>query len=232
MIAKKDLEKLIIQHKKSNLQNHFNDAFSYNTTKYSGEITPNELLIWRSSRFLRGAYPIFCLNFNQNGNLISISTKKNPYYKLLNKISILFIVAVCVILIFTTEFKPALFGIIGISLFCLFFYLFSFNVIRFETKILTEELKEAIKKIENENNPELEDIPKATLKKEDIQEWTFTKILTRLLIYPFCVFILWFLMTGFLDDDLTLHRLIGMVIILTYIIVDILMIIRKNKNYN
>ena len=44
MVDKKNIEKLIIQNKKSTLKNHWNDAFFYNTTKYSGEIKQNELL--------------------------------------------------------------------------------------------------------------------------------------------------------------------------------------------
>ena len=229
MLEKKDIEKLIIQNKKSNLINHFNDALIYNTTKYSGEIKPNELLIWRSSHFLRGAYPIFRLTFDQNGKLNGIKTEKNPYYKLLNKISIVFLIVLDLILIFATEFKPAVLSITGISLFAFFFYLLFFNAIKFETKILTEELKEAIEKIEKENNPAPENITKAQLTKEKIKEWTFTKILTRLLLYPFCFFILWISIDGFLDEGMTLHRIIGIIITLTYIVVDILMVIGKNK---
>mgnify|MGYP001265544311 CR=1 FL=1 len=85
MLQKQNL-KLIVQNKKSNLTNHWNDVFHYKTTKYSREIKRNELLIWRSSHFLRGAYPIFNLTFNQNDELNGIRTKKNPYHKLLNKI--------------------------------------------------------------------------------------------------------------------------------------------------
>ncbi|MFG6685140.1 hypothetical protein ACGK9U_01055 [Mariniflexile sp. HNIBRBA6329] len=229
MVDKKDIEKLIVQNKKSTLKNHWNDAFFYNTTKYSGEIKPNELLIWRSSHFLRGAYPIFRLTFDQNGKLNGIKTEKNPYYKLQKKISIVLLIVFDLILIFTTEFKPAFFGIIGISLLGFFFYLLFFNVTKYETKILTEELKEAIEKIEKENKPEFENIPKMELKKENIKEWTFTKILTRLLLYPFCFFILWICIDGFLDDGMTLHRIIGIIIALTYIVVDILMVIGKNK---
>ncbi|MCF1193114.1 hypothetical protein LRR18_16110 [Mangrovimonas sp. AS39] len=232
MVEKKDIEKLIIQNKKSTLKNHWNDAFFYNTTKYSGEIKPNELLIWRSSHFLRGAYPIFRLTFDLNGKLNGIKTEKNPYYKLLNKVSIVFLILLNLVLIFTTEFKPAVIGIIGISLLGFFFYLFFFNVTKYETKILTEELKEAIENIELINNPELTNKPRSESKQEKIKEWTFTKILTRLLLYPFCFFILWLSITGFLDEGMTLHRIFGIIIVLTYIIVDITLTIRKNKNYS
>ena len=232
MVEKKDIEKLIIQNKKSTLKNHWNDAFFYNTTKYSGEIKSNELLIWRSSYFLRGAYPIFRLTFDQNGKLNGIKTEKNPYYKLLNKISITFLIVLNLVLIFTTEFKPAVLGIIGISLLGFFLYLFLFNVTKYETKILTKELKEAIENIEKENNPKLENIPKMNLKKEKVKEWTFPKILTRLLLYPFCLLILWLSLTGFLDEGMILYRIFGIIIVLVYIITDIILTIRRNKNYS
>ncbi|MDO7174240.1 hypothetical protein [Mariniflexile sp. AS56] len=232
MVEKKDIEKLIIQNKKSTLKNHWNDAFFYNTTKYSGEIKPNELLIWRSSHFLRGAYPIFYLTFDQNGELNGIKTVKNPYYKLWNKISIGFLIMLNLILIFTTEFKTAIFGIIGISVLGFFWYLFMFNVTKYETKNLTKELKEEIENIERENNPALKSIPKTELKKEKVKEWTFTKILTRFLLYPFCLLILWLSITGFLDEGMTLYRIFGIIIVLTYIIADIILAIRKNKNYS
>ncbi|WP_308993984.1 hypothetical protein QLS71_013960 [Mariniflexile litorale] len=229
MVEKKDIEKLIIQNKKSTLKNHWNDAFFYNTTKYSGEIKQNELLLWRSSHFLRGAYPIFRLIFDQNGKLKGIKTEKNPYYKLQIKISIGFITVLSLMSIFMTEFKIAIIAIIGISVLVFFLYLFTFNVRKYETKVLTEELKDAIENIERENNPEPEKITKTELKKEKIKEWTFTKILTRLLLYPFCFFILWISIDGFLDEGMTLHRIIGIIITLTYIVVDILMVIGKNK---
>jgi hypothetical protein len=92
MVEKKDIEKSIIQNKKSSLKNHWNDAFLINSTKYSGEVKQNELLIWRSSPFLRGAYPVFHLTFDKDNKLNGIKTEKNPYHKLQNKTTIGFII--------------------------------------------------------------------------------------------------------------------------------------------
>lgn len=152
MVQKKDVEKLIIQKKKSNLKNHWKDAFFYNTTKYSGEIKPNELLIWRSANFLRGVYPVFHLTFNKNGILKGIKIEKNPYDKLLNKIAIGFFITLVFVLLIFTEFKTAIFGIIGISVIATLLYLTVSNLIKFETKILADELKDAIKNFEREHN--------------------------------------------------------------------------------
>lgn len=240
MVEKKDIEKLIIQNKKSTLKNHWNDAFFYNTAKYSGEIKPNELLIWRSAHFLRGAYPVFHLTFDQNGELNGIKTEKNPYHKLLNKISIGFFIVLALVLLFTTEIKTAIIGIIGISVIGTLLHLVMAKAKKYETKILTDELKEAIENIERENNPELINKPKTELKKGKVKEWTFTKILTRLILYPFCLFILYLCIQMILNPDPNHIRqrplgIIGIVIVGGYLIVDITIIVQnlmKNKNYS
>ncbi|WP_299261423.1 hypothetical protein [uncultured Aquimarina sp.] len=230
MADRKDIEKLIVQNKKSNLKNHWNDAFFYNTTKYSGEIKPNELLIWRSAQFLRGAYPIFRLTFHQNGKLNGIKTEKNPYHKLLNKITVGFIIVIISGLFLTTNFKMAIIGTVGISIIGLLLHLVLSKSKKYETKLLTDELKDSIENIERENNPELINNPKTELKTEKVKEWTFTKVLTRLLLYPFCLLILWFSITGFLPEGKTLYGILGIVIALAYPIADIMLIIGKNKN--
>ncbi|REE07620.1 hypothetical protein DFQ09_1186 [Winogradskyella pacifica] len=232
MVEKKDIEKLIIQNKKSTLKNHWNDSFSYNTTKYSGEIKPNEILIWRSSQFLRSVYPIFHLTFDQNNKLNGIKTEKNPYHKLLNKASTGFFILLVLVLLITTKLEIAVVGIIGISLIATLLSLVMSKSKKYETKLLTDELKESIENIEQTNNPELINKPKTELKKEKIKEWTFTKILTRLLLYPFCFILLWFSITGFLPGGKTLYGIFGIIVALAYPIADILLIIGKNKNYS
>lgn len=230
MVEKKDIEKLIVQNKKSNLKNHWNDAFSYNTIKYSGEIKPNELLIWRSSHFLRGAYPIFHLTFNQNNELNGIKTQKNSYHKLLNKITIGFLIVFISGLFLSTDLKTAIIGTIGIGIIATLLSLVLGKSKRYETKLLTNELKEAIENIEQLNNPEFINKQKPESKKEKVKEWTFTKVLTRLLLYPFCALILWFSITGFLPEGKTLYGIFGIVVALAYPITDIILIIGKNKN--
>mgnify|MGYP001233287104 CR=1 FL=1 len=232
MLEKKDIEKLIVQNKKSNLKNHWNDAFFYNSTKYSGEIKSNELLIWRSSHFLRGAYPIFHLTFDQDNKLNGIKTEKNPYHKLLNKITIGILIVFISGLFLSTDLKTAVIGTIGISVIGILLRLVLKKSKRYETKLLTDELKEAIENIEQSNNPELINKPKSESKKEKIKEWSFTKVLTRLLLYPFCLLVLWFSITGFLPEGKTLYGIFGIVVALAYPIADILLIFGKNKNYS
>jgi len=111
---------------------------------------------------------------------------------------------------------------------------------KYETKILTDELKEAIENIERKNNPELINKPKTELKKEKFKEWTFTKILTRLIIYPFCLLMLYLCIQMILNPDPNHIRqrplgIMGIVIVGGYLIVDITIFAKnliKNKNYS
>ena len=151
MAEKKNIEKLIVQNKKSNLKNHWNDAFFYNTTKYSGEIKTNELLIWRSSHFLRGAYPIFHLTFDKNNKLNGIKKQKNPYHKLLNKITIGFLIVLISGLFLSTDLKMALIGTISILVIGFLLQLIIKKIKNHETKVLIKELKESIDYVEKAN---------------------------------------------------------------------------------
>lgn len=232
MIQKKDIEKLVIQNKKSTLKNHWYDSIAYNTTKYSGEIKPKEILLWKSSHFLRGAYPIFSITFDQNNKLIGIKTEKNPYHIFLNKIVISFCVLLIFIILFTTNFKTAIFGIIGFSIIGFLLNLILSKARKYEIKILTDELRDTIENIERLNYSELINKNETSLKKEKVKEWTFTKIITRFLLYPFCLFILWFSITGLLTEGKITHGIFGIVVSLAYIISDIILIIKKKKNYN
>ena len=116
MIEKKNIETLIIQNKKSNLKNHWYDAYSYNKIKYSGEIRPNELHIWRSSHFLRGAYPIFHLTFDQNTRLKSIKLEKNLYHKFLDKFTYELVCVLIFALIISYDIKKVMFGLVLIGI--------------------------------------------------------------------------------------------------------------------
>ncbi|GAA0872180.1 hypothetical protein GCM10009117_13270 [Gangjinia marincola] len=238
MAEKKDIEKLIVHNKKSNLKNHWNDAFFYNTTKYSGEIKPNELLIWRSSYFLRGVYPIFHLTFDQNKKLTGIKKEKNPYHKFLNKITMGFLIVMISGLFLSTDFKMAIIGTFGILVIGLLLSFVLGKAKKYETKLLTDELQRDIENIELINNPGLTD--KSKLKQEKIKEWTFIKILTRFILYPFCLFILYLCIQMILNPDPNHQRqillgIVGIVIILGYLTANITIIFKnliKDRNYN
>jgi hypothetical protein len=227
-IQKKDIEKLVVENKKSTLKNHWIDSFNFNSTNYSGEIRKNEILLWKSSHFLRGAYPIYHLSFDENNELNGIKMEKNPYHIFLDKTFIAFFIVIVFAISFTNNFRDAIIGNILIFVFGFLLYLFMSKVIKYETKNLTDELRETIENIELLNNPEL--IKKS--KPELENEWTFSKIITRLLVYPFCLFVICSCFYFFLLEGKVIKGIFGIAVAVAYPISDILLIIRKRKNYS
>lgn len=229
MVKKDDLKKLIIENKKSTLKNHWKDAFFCNTTKYSGEIRSNELLLWRSSEYLRGFYPIFVLIFDQNETLKEIKIEKNPYQKYSEKFTILFFLILSILLAILENLQTSIIFGIGVSVIVFLLQLILSKARKYETKLLTQELRETIENIERINNPEL--IIKS--KEENEEEWTSSKFITRLLLYPFCIFLLGFSLTIFSTKEINFKLIAGIAIVLTYLITDILLIIKKkNKQHS
>ena len=231
-IIGKDIEKLIIQHKKSNLKNHWNDSFFYNTTKYSGELKPNEILLWRSTHFLRGAYPIFHISFDQNDKLNGIRKEKNPYHKFLNKSSIGFFSAILIFMFITTELKFAILMTCGMALVGFLLNIVLNKSRNYEIEQITDELKQTIKNIERNKNPELINEPITKTETEPTKEWTFGKILTRLIIYPFCGLIVYFSITGIIPSGKGLLGIFGIVIGIGYPIVDLILALRSRTTAN
>ncbi|UII74455.1 hypothetical protein LV716_09265 [Flagellimonas sp. HMM57] len=223
MIEKKDVEKLVLEDKSSTLGTHFRDAFFYNTLKYSGEIRKNEILLWTSSYWLRGGYPIFHLKFNSENKLKGISTVLNPFGKLINKLAI----------VTTSVFT--LIPIVGygfidgwkLSVFVLFTAFVLFIILRkvsiSEKTIITEELRDVIETLEREKYPEKFKQQEKPKKKE----WTLKKTLTRLIFYPVCIVIIYFCLTEILPNGKPTHALFGIGICGAYLIADILNILKK-----
>ncbi|WP_162128249.1 hypothetical protein [Flavobacterium phycosphaerae] len=225
MIDKTDILKLVVQNKKSNLKNHWKDSQSYNTTKYSGEIKPHEILLWRSSHFLRGAYPIFYLSFDQSDKLIGIKIGKNPYHKFLDKILMVFFFGILLMAMILAKFKNPFIVIIPIAVIGILVFTLQSIIRKSETKYLIDELKETIKSIENLKNPQM--AKNEQIKSEEIKEWSFSKIITRLIAYPFCLLVIWFCITGLIPEGKITQGIFGIIVALVYPISDILIILRK-----
>lgn len=233
MIERNDIEKLIVQHKKSNLINHWKDALFLNTFKYSGEIKPDEILLWRPTHFLRGAYPVFHISFDLNGKLKGIRIEKNPYHKFLNKFFIALFAIILTIIFLTIEFRLAVIMTCGMA-----FIGFLLNIVlnkskKFERKQITDELQQTIENIEREKHPELVINRKQSPEPELKKEWTFSKILTRLVAYPFCGLVVYFSITSLIPSGEHRLGIAGVVIGLIYPMVDLLIAFRiKIKTSN
>ena len=232
MIERNDIEKLIVEHKKSNLKNHWDDAFFYNAAKYSGEVKPNEILLWRSAYFLRGAYPIFHISFDPNGKLNGIKIEKNPYHKFLNKLFVGIFAMIIGFMFITTELRFAILMTCGMA-----FVGFLLNIVlkksrKYEIKKITDELKQTIENIEHNKNPELNNNPLIKQETEQSKEWTLGKILTRLIVYPFCGLIIYFSIVGLIPEGKRALGIFGIIIGLGYPIVDLILAFRARTTGN
>ena len=232
MINKSDIEKLIVQHKKSNLKNHWSDAYFYNTAKYSGEVRSNEILLWRSSHFLRGAYPIFHMTFDQNDKLNRIRKEKNPFHKFINKFSIGFFTIVIITLFVLCEISFAVIASCGILLVRFLLNLVLKMSRNYEVTLITEELKLTLENIEGNKNPEVIKKPIAKPETEPIKEWTLEKVLGRLILYPFCGLIVYLSIVGIIPGEKKLLGVFGVIIGLGYPIVDLILAFRKRTTGN
>ncbi len=226
MIEKTDIEELVLENKKSTLGTHFYDAFFYNTLKYSGEIRKNEILLWTSSFWLRGGYPVFNLKFDSKNQLKGISTELNPFGKFIKLFMFIALGFFAILPLFGNGLKEGL----ALSLFILVTALFLFLIMRkakiHEEKIVTEELKETIENIERKKYPEkFKNRPKQEKPKEN--EWTLKKILTRIIFYPLCIVIIYFCLKEILPNGKAIHGLFGIGVCGAYLVADILNMIKK-----
>lgn len=226
MIKKEDIEKLVLEQKKSNLKTHFNDMFFISTIRYSGEIRKKEILLWCSSHWLRGGYPIFHLQFDSENNLVGIKSELNPFGKLFDKVAIILIGLFALLPIFGNGFSKGWLGSIFIILVAFVLFLIMRKATKSEKKIMTEELKESIENIEREKFPEkFVGKPKKDVPKEN--EWTLKKILTRVFFYPISVLIIYFCITEILPNGKATHALFGIGVCGLYLVADILNILKK-----
>ena len=226
MINKEDIEKLVLERKKSNLKTHFNDMFFINTIKYSGEVRKSEILLWHSSHWLRGGYPIFHLQFDSENKLVGIKSELNPFGKLFDKIALVVIGIFALFPILGNGFTKGWLGSIFILFVAFILFLILSKASKSEKKIMIEELKEKIENIEREKFPKkFIGKPEKEIPKEN--EWTLKKILIRIFFYPISVLIIYFCITEILPNGKATHALFGIGVCGLYLVADVLNILKK-----
>ena len=117
---------MFLENKIRTLGTHFIEAFFYNTLKYSGEIRKNEILLWTSSYWLRGGYPIFRLKFDSQNQLKGISSELNPFGRAIKHFTLISFGFFIVLPLFGNDLKEGL----AISLVVLVTAVFLFLIMR------------------------------------------------------------------------------------------------------
>ncbi|MGY5850919.1 hypothetical protein [Salegentibacter sp. F14] len=202
-------------------------------TKYYGEIKKDEILLWSSSYWLRFNYPIFVLKFNEDNILEGIRLEKNPLNKVLGKLLLLVTGSFIVFFATILQLKAAIIIILVLIVFSLFFYLLLINQINFEKRNMTLDLKKDIYSIERKGNPSLAAPPESEI--DSSKEWTLAKILLRVILYPFCLGLIYISITMILPSDKPFYALLGIGVGLSYLVADLRISFKKfqpakNKN--
>ena len=172
-INKTEVEKLIEINKKDNFFNHLWNVASRDFSA-KGEIKSNEIRVWRQNFWNMTFYPVFIFQFNSKQHLINISSKINPIGKLFNLLILLsFISSFFLVSLDNFEILKDWKIIALFTLIMLLGIYFAYKVYSFERRNQLDQIFEIL------------DIEVAKTKEE--KESSILKIITRILLYPFCI---------------------------------------------
>lgn len=215
-VTKKDIEKLIMIRKEDTFLNHLWNVFSRDF-RQKGEISRNEVKVWKQNMWNATFYPIFTFELNTNNHLVNINSKLNPVGKALIGVFVVgFLYAIF-------PKNPLEFDFIGnwliimvISIFAIIFTLFWRMIYRFEKQNQLDEIFDLLDIEVEEKKPE--------------KEWSLKRILIRVFTYPFCLFLI--LLNIFLVIPNGSYRMaIGIFgFVGFYLITDLIIIFRKKAN--
>jgi hypothetical protein len=222
---KEKIDKLITLEKKNNLTNHILTSL-FNKGETIAEKNMNEYIIWTSSYWVGFFYPIFKINFDKDGEITSIESELSLNGKLWRVIlsSLLILFFACSLIIPIIEnfknFDSSMLIILGVFSLLAFGFIWVFRKFyENETKNSFNELKtlvgldtkENIKKKENEKS-----------------EWTLKRIILRVFIYPFALFIIFISCYGIYKGTF-FRGIFGILITVAFLYTDIKIIWKKRK---
>tara|TARA_R110000823_G_C15897233_1_gene496591 strand:+ start:884 stop:1576 length:693 start_codon:yes stop_codon:yes gene_type:complete len=216
-VTKKDVEKLIELRKENTFLNHLWNIFSRDMTA-KGEVSRNEIKVWRQNMWNLTFYPIFTFEFNASNHLINISTKLNSVGKMI----IGFIIIGLIWLIFPKNLSD--FDIFEKWQMATFLLVFSFLVVWVARKVYRFEKQNQLEQIFEILDIEVEE-------KEPEREWSLKNVLIRLFTYPFSLFIVFISVWLLFENGIRniLQSVIGIGVCGMYLYADIKMIMRAKK---
>ena len=216
-VTKKDVEKLIELRKENTFLNHLWNIFSRDMTA-KGEVSRNEIKVWRQNMWNLTFYPIFTFEFNANNHLINISTKLNPVGKMI----IGFIIIGLIWLIFPKNLSD--FDILEKWQMATFLLVFSFLIVWVARKVYRYETQNQLEQIFEILDIEVEE-------KKPEREWSLKNVLIRLFTYPFSLFIVFISVWLLYENGIRniLQSVIGIGVCGMYLYADIKMIMRAKK---
>ena len=213
-ITKTDVEKLIEIKQKDTFLNHWLNVF-LRDFRVKGEISRNKILIWKQGFWNMTFYPVFIFEFNANMHLIKISDKQNPIGKTVTVIAFLPMVFVVLSQLengFLESWKAFLF----IGIFIALLVLFARKVYHYEKQNQLEFIYETLD-IEVEN-------------KKTAKEYTIKKFLTRLVLYPVCIGLIFLAIFLLIPNNEIIMSIGALAISIAYLFSDLKILNSKKNN--
>ncbi|MFN3756120.1 MAG: hypothetical protein ACK4RM_04130 [Flavobacterium sp.] len=200
-----------------------------NKRGYMGEVLKNQILIWKMTPEHKWFYPIFVLELDAAQQLKQIHIKKNPIFKAF--FSLVIFLAVTLLLLFSYQQQPRLIIVASLvmTVFLLLLYLAISYDAYYKNKSLLLTLKNDLEYIESTMNTDYQ--PNKTISSNIYREkeWTWFKILKRLLFYPICIFLIYISWKFFIPEGKMALGILGIIIALSFIISDLALAFRRKK---
>ncbi|WP_157663282.1 hypothetical protein [Polaribacter sp. SA4-12] len=222
---KEKIDKLITLEKENNLVNHILTSL-FNKGKTIAKKNTNEYIIWTSNYWVGFFYPIFKINFDKDGEITNIKSELSLNGKLwrviLSSLLILFFVFFLIIPIIENfkNFDFSMLIILGVFSLLAFGFIWVFKKFyENETKNLLNELKILVGLDSKETIEE---------KENKKSEWTLKRILLRVFIYPFALFIIFISCYGIYKGTF-FRGFFGVLIAVAFLYTDIKIIWKKRK---
>jgi hypothetical protein len=174
-ITKSDVVKLIEEKKIDSFQSHLLNILKRDFTAF-GEIRESEIRVWSQNPWNAFFYPVFTFELNSKNELINIKDKLNAVGKIVYGLFILLVSIPWVPQDFPNiDFSNYIIPFVVYILFLGVLVLVSLRVYKMEKRIQLEQIYEILD-IETEKRTE--------------KEWSWTKIATRLIMYPLSIFLI------------------------------------------
>jgi|GEM_PF-894432 len=231
-VTKSDIQKLVKVKNTDSFWNHLVCSFKKDYKIY-GEIQKNKIKIWEISSFTGVFYPVYTFEFNSENELVKTKDQLNSFARFLHFLfPILMFFPLLSTAIMDFQIKKFL-ACISIFLILTFAcYLMSRKIYLYNKKDqLTDfyqllNAKSNSKQSSKQHNSRVLDLE--TEEKPE-NEWSTSKIFTRLFTYPFCLALILVTIFGMIPDGKFVLAIPLMAIVGVYLYSDLKMIFNKNK---
>lgn len=214
-ITRKEVDQLIEIEKIDTFWSHLGGIF-FNHKEVTGNCSPKEIRIWQRNQWTLIFYAVFTFKFDSKQHLVAIDTKLNAmgtffFYGTLLVSLFLFIPKDLATYQQDVFWNVTLIKVIFLGLF-----------IVVTTKIYATEKKFQLEAIYEKLDIEVEE-------EESTNERSLKNIFIRILIYPFCLLVLYTSIFYFFPEGKYMHGIFGMIVISAYFISDVMLLFKKKK---